>query len=262
MQVAAAAFPVTWNLDANLAHMERALAACEPDSLVAFPEGALSGYSDGLEGLAALEPSRLEAALAHLESLAARRDVRVALGTLWPGPGGQWTNSAVILAPRAPRWWYHKVNLATHERGRLACGQALEVRRGAPAALAVQLCRDLRFPDQWRWLAHQGAQVILYLTHAVGQPDAFSVWKSHLVSRAAENQRFVVAVNTARTDSMCPTAIIDPRGRVLAEAATADAQLISATLDLGQVSDWYLSQARTDLLPLVGPLAAASRPSP
>lgn len=115
----------------------------------------------------------------------------------------------------------------------------------------MQLCRDLCFPEQWRWLAQNGSQVLLYLTHAVGDPDAYPVWRSHLVSRAAETQRFLVAVNTAAPDPMCPAAIIDPRGRVLAEVQGENSHLVRATLDLEQVSDWYLSQARTDLLRLV-----------
>lgn len=266
MDVVAAPFPVSWDVDANVASMERRLAGSPRGSLVAFPEGALSGYSDDLAGLGALNPARLETALAHIQSLAVRHQVSVALGTLWPAQGGRagWTNSAVVVSPDIPqRWWYHKVNLATHERGVLAFGNQLAVRAGAPAVLGVQLCRDLRFPEQWRWLCQQGAEVLLYLTHAVGEPRAYSVWKSHLVSRAAENQRFVVAVNTAHPEQMCPTAIIDPRGDILAETQGADAQVLTAALHLDAVSDWYLSQSRTDLLRIVaGAAHATSQPRP
>ena len=254
MDVVAAPFSVTWDVDANVACMERALAASAPGSLVAFPEGALSGYSDDLAGLAALTPGRLDTALGHIQALAARHQVYVALGTLWPahGAGGGWTNSAVVLSPDAhPWWWYHKVNLATHERGVLVFGDELSVRVGSPAVLGVQLCRDLRFPEQWRWLCQQGADVLLYLTYAVGDPHAYPVWKSHLVSRAAETQRFVVAVNTAHAEQMCPTAIIDPRGDIMAETEGAEARILTATLHLEDVSNWYLSQSRTDLLQLV-----------
>lgn len=265
MDVVAAPFPVSWDVAANVASMERALAASAPGALVAFPEGALSGYGDDLAGLASLNPTRLETALGHIQTLATRCQVYVALGTLWPaqGAGGGWTNSAVVLSPAGhPRWWYHKVNLATHERGVLVFGDQLAVRPGMPAVLGVQLCRDLRFPEQWRWLCQQGAQVLLYLTHAVEHPDAYPVWRSHLVSRAAENQRFVVAVNTAHPHQMCPTAIIDPRGDVIAEAQGAEARVLTATLRLEDVSDRYLSQARTDLLQLVDGAAGGPRPTP
>lgn len=39
MDVVAAPFPVTWDLNANVGCMERALAASAPGSLVAFLEG-------------------------------------------------------------------------------------------------------------------------------------------------------------------------------------------------------------------------------
>ena len=94
--------------------------------------------------------------------------------------------------------------------------------------------------------------MLLYLTYAVGKPHEYEVWRSHLISRAAENQRFVLAVNTAADDVNCPTAIIHPSGRVLAETRGSGSPL-AVTVDVTEVSNWYLSQARTDLLPFTGP---------
>jgi predicted amidohydrolase len=255
MDVVGVPFPVSWEVDRNLSYIEAALQSSHPGELLAFPEGALSGYGDDLSPLARVKEAGLVRALDHVHRLAIGQEVAVALGTLWPGAAG-WTNSAVYLAPDGGRRWYHKVNLAYHERGILAFGQALPVLNTPQGRLGLQLCRDLRFPEQWRWLALQGAELVVYLTHAIGDQNAYPVWRSHLVSRAAENQRFVLAVNTASDDQMCPSVIVDPRGRVLVESRGADAPVMRASLDLSQVSDWYLSQSRTDLLRLEGPPVA------
>lgn len=257
MKVVLAPFPVSWDLGQNVSHIEAALASCQPDELVVFPEGALSGYSDDLSGLARLHRTTLVQALDHVHKVSGGRGVYVVLGTLWPN-SGRWTNSAVVLDPQGDRWWYDKVNLAYHERGVLAFGQRLSVRPGPPARIGVQLCRDLRFPEQWRWLSQEGAEVLVYLTHAVSNPEDYPVWKSHLVSRAAENQRFVVAVNTASPNAMCPSMVVNPKGHVLAEARPGETTLLKVSFNLDQVSNWYLSQARVDLLRLDGRGSLAS----
>ncbi|MEK7808122.1 MAG: carbon-nitrogen hydrolase family protein, partial [Chloroflexota bacterium] len=76
------------------------------------------------------------------------------------------------------------------------------------------------------------------------------VWRSHLVSRAAENQRFVLCANNAHPAQKCPSMIITPSGEVIWEKLSADVAIGRHTLDLSQVSSWYLDQSRRDLLNL------------
>ena len=251
MEVVAAPFPVSWDVERNLQYVDRSMEGCRPGDLVVFPEGALSGYSDNLGGLASLDAQRLADALDAVHDRCASRKVHVVIGTLWPG-AERWTNAAVYLDPTGPRQWYEKVNLAYHERGVLDAGSRLPVFAIGDTRVGIQLCRELRYPEQWRWLSQIGAQLLLYLTHAVGDPIRLPVWRSHLVSRAAENQRFVLRVNAAHKMQSCPSIIIDPKGNVLGELRGGEASFLRASLDLSEVSDWYLSQARTDLLSLRG----------
>jgi predicted amidohydrolase len=148
------------------------------------------------------------------------------------------------------RWTYRKVNLATHERGRLTPGASLPLLRlqHPPLDIGVQLCRELKYPEQWHVLARSGARVLAYLTYAANRQIAAGVWRSHLISRAAETQRFVLAANVASPDQHCPSMVISPRGEVLAETTTTGAQALHADLDLAEVSDWVLSQQRGDVV--------------
>ncbi|SDJ25456.1 Carbon-nitrogen hydrolase [Nonomuraea maritima] len=135
-----------------------------------------------------------------------------------------------------------------HERGRLRAGNRLApLRLPTPAGdvtVGVQLCREIRFPEQWRHLVDAGADVLVYLTYAANPSEPAGVWRSHLISRAAENQRFVLACNVADPLRHCPSMVVSPRGEVLAEAASAAPELLRTTVDVNLTSDWYLGQRR------------------
>jgi predicted amidohydrolase len=88
------------------------------------------------------------------------------------------------------------------------------------------------------------------LTNAINPAVPPNVWRSHLISRAAENQRYVLSANVAHARQHCPTMIVAPTGETLSEAVPAQTTLLRATLDLGKNTDWYLSQCRTDVIAL------------
>src|SRR6185436_856524 len=101
-------------------------------------------------------------------------------------------------------------------------------------SVGVQLCREIRFPEQWQYLATAGAQLFVYLTNAANIREPRNVWRSHLVSRAAENQRFLASANIAHPDQHCPSMVVSPRGEVLAELPAGRTGLLRHTLDLDQ----------------------------
>jgi predicted amidohydrolase len=71
-----------------------------------------------------------------------------------------------------------------------------------------------------------------------------------LVSRGAENQRFVLAANNAAEGQKCPSMIVAPDGRVLGEVVSASVEMRRCEIDLAEVSNRYLGQARDDVLGL------------
>lgn len=46
----------------------------------------------------------------------------------------------------------------------------------------VQLCREIRFPEQWQYLAAAGAQLFVYLTNTANTREPEGVWRSHLIN--------------------------------------------------------------------------------
>ena len=239
-----------WSVPRNLETILAAIGAAGAGTVLVLPEAALSGYDDQLSGLGDLAPANW-----RRPGTPSRRGphagVHVFFGTLLP-EHGQWWNAAVYCSPAGRSWVYRKVNLATHERGRLAAGAALPVLRmtlpGGEALAGVQLCREIRFPEQWHCLARQGAQVLIYLTYAANPAEPPGVWRAHLISRAAETQRFVLAANVADGRQHCPTMVVSPRGQVLAEAPAGEAATLELTIDLADIRDGYLSQQRDDVV--------------
>lgn len=89
--------------------------------------------------------------------------------------------------------------------------------------LGLTVCYDLRFPELYRYLAAEGAQILLVpsaFTAATGEPH----WELLLRARAVENLCYVVGANMGdRYHEKRPTwggsCIVDPWGRVLADMA-------------------------------------------
>jgi deaminated glutathione amidase len=104
--------------------------------------------------------------------------------------------------------------------------------------LGLTVCYDLRFPELYRILAVEGAELVTV-------PAAFTLytgkdhWELLLRARAVENQCFVAAANQWGTYADGKAAygrssIVDPWGVVLAQAGDEDAVIV-AELDRGRL---------------------------
>lgn len=104
------------------------------------------------------------------------------------------------------------------------------------AKCAGLICYDIRFPEWVRAHATDGSEVIFVV--AQWPMARLEHWRTLLISRAIENQCYIIACNRAGSDPKNEFAghsmIIDPWGEVLAEASKGPTQL-TATLDLEKV---------------------------
>lgn len=244
-------FPVSLSIPANLKTILAVLETAQPWELLLFPEGALSGYASDPSFLEQVNLDELNASLDVLQAEAAQRRV-----SLWVGAvnqlAGRWYNQAYGFTPHGQRQVYRKINLANHERGVFTAGDDLPLFElftpGGPVPIGIQICRELRFPEQWLWLARQGAQIFLHPNNAVGTRRFQSVWRSHLVARAAETQRFVLSANAAHLEQISPTLVVGPDGLVLAEVLADHLAVLQVELDLQLVSNLYQEQSRQDVV--------------
>jgi len=260
----AAQFPVTLSVKENLAHIFNVLENAASGGIVVFPEGSVSGYATDPSFLEAIDVQAVQSGLEKIQSLAERKKLLVWVGTCYQ-EDSKWYNAAWGFASDGEKYVYKKVNLATSERQRFSAGDVLPVFRvfmpDGELKVGVQLCREIRFPEQWGWLARQGAEIILHLNNAVGDEREQAVWKSHLVSRAAETQRYVVSVNNAGEAQKCPTIIVTPKGQIMGEMISSTTGEVKAVLDTGEISNWYLGQCREDVVRIEAGYAGEKHPT-
>lgn len=244
-------FPVTLSIADNLRAIEQALEYAHPGELVLCPEGCVSGYSRNLTFLRRIDQQAVEDSLSMLELQAHRRGIHLWVGAV-VNEEGSWRNVAYGFTPQGQVHTYYKVNLASHERGTFEPGSQLPLYRltfeDGELIAGVQICRELRYPEQWGYLARQGAQVFLHLNNAIGNARNRTVWRSMLVSRAAETGRYVLSANNGAEGRQGPSIAIAPDGQFLGEIAHRGVATLRVSLDLAKVSDWYLNQRRSDLI--------------
>lgn len=104
--------------------------------------------------------------------------------------------------------------------------------------LGMTICYDLRFPQLYRAIAKAGANMIA-VPAAFTQVTGEAHWHVLLRARAIENGCFIIApaqtgTHAGERKTYGHSLIIDPWGKVLADAGTAEG-IITAELDLNEV---------------------------
>jgi predicted amidohydrolase len=233
---------VGWDPDENARRIVELMETPKPGDTVVTPEGSVSGYptSGNAGDLSQIDHSGVERALDGPEQTARQIEVVIWVGVVRKLEEG-WVNEATALSAGARRT-YRKCNLATVERDLFVPGSSLPIFDAGRVRTGVQICRELRFPEQWIGLALAGAELLLHLNHAVGSPDVSEVWRSMLVSRAHETQRWVVSANAAHPQQHSPSVVVAPTGEVVLELKSGDETSERAELDLGAVRNAYLNQ--------------------
>lgn len=109
----------------------------------------------------------------------------------------------------------------------------------------LSICYDLRFPELYRQLAQDGAEVI-FVPSAFTFPTGAAHWEPLLRARAIENQAYVIAPNQIGKNThgfadYGNSMIIDPWGKVIARALDKEC-FITAEIDRD-----YLEKVRREL---------------
>ncbi len=250
---------------ANVAAAARqvAEAARRGAAYVQLPEYAT--YYGPASGNAAAAESVPGPTTGALGEVAADLKVWVHVGSLLErGPDARRCfNTSVVIGPDgAVAARYRKAHLfdvavgdvAVRESASIAPGDEAVVARVGGAALGLSVCFDLRFPELYRRLALDGAQVLCV-------PSAFTAttgrahWSTLLRARAIENHAFVVAAARAGDGDGVPdtfghSMVVDPWGEVLAEADGSSEAVLVVEVDLAEVD---ARRAQIDVLGLRRP---------
>ncbi|SDN06387.1 carbon-nitrogen family hydrolase [Limosilactobacillus mucosae] len=153
--------------------------------------------------------------------------------------GGQYYNTTYVYDETGQLIGsYDKVHLfgLMHEDQFIQAGDHGNVFELKGVKSASFICYDLRFPEWFRTVAKQGADVIYVV--AEWPTPRIEQWEALVKARAIENQAFVVAVNRVGHDAENSynghSLVVDPLGNVIANAGEK-AGLTLAELDLDEL---------------------------
>jgi predicted amidohydrolase len=217
--------------------------------LVALPE-LFNGWGSAAELRAGAEP--LDGpTIEWARGRAARHGIWLLAGSIVERVEGsdRHHNTSCLVAPDGElAAVYRKVHLfdvdvggrAYRESETVLAGDELVVAPAGPLTLGLNVCYDLRFPEQFRAQALAGAT-------AVTLPSAFTAatgkdhWEPLVRARAIENQVYVIAPDQCgrSTPELAwhgRSMIVDPWGVVLAQAPDRECFVV-ADLDLDALAD-------------------------
>jgi predicted amidohydrolase len=249
-----------------VALLERA--AADGVALVVFPELALTTFfsrwelSEGGELDGFYEPAMPGPETALLFQAAARLGVGFYLGYAERTEAGRFNTAILVERDGSIVGKYRKVHLpGTAETDPSLPVQHLERRYFDPGDLGfpvfrafgglvgMAICNDRRWPETYRMLALNGAELILigYNTpaHLPDMPkhDRLRMFHNHLPMQAGAYQNTAFVVGTAKAgreegqDLLGGSCIIAPTGELLAQANTLGDELVAETIDLDDVFD-------------------------
>jgi predicted amidohydrolase len=156
-----------------------------------------------------------------LRDLASRHRVHVG-GSIAIRDGARVFNTFVVASPDATLVSYRKLHPFSYgrEHEHYAAGDALVVTTIHDVRVALFVCYDLRFANQFWTLA---PDVDAYVVTANWPSARRHHWRSLLVARAIENQAYVVGCNRVgdapKLHYAGDTMIVDPLGETIAGAA-------------------------------------------
>jgi len=247
--------------DANIAYIVERLAeeAASGSQLVVFPEMGITSFfrhePGGYERYwreATIELDGPE--LEQIIDAARAADVHVIVGFAERSDTtGIIYNSAALLGPDGILGVTRKVHLPGLEKLYYTPSDEIEVIDSPLGRIGIAICYDVMFPEYFRALSEQGAEIIVFCSStwrggAKGGVGLEGVkrdyWSALPMVTAIQNQAFVVACNACGSLDMGQNAgtwerlglskIVAPTGVVLAEAEAgdSDAEIIRAELDL------------------------------
>ena len=258
MKVAAVQLTSTGNITENqeIALTKIREAAGNGARLIVLPEATSQNFRSGRLDEQA---QSLEGAFATaIQALAEELEVTVVAGMFCPADTverdgktiNRVSNTALIAGPGV-LGGYDKIHTYDafdyRESDTVLAGESLVAFDVDDLVVGVATCYDIRFPEQFKELASQGAQLIVVPTSWADGPGKLEQWRLLTAARALDSTSYIVAAGQSRPGGDAeagnpsgPTGIghstiVDPNGVRVAEAGYED-DILYADIDPNEVA--------------------------
>jgi predicted amidohydrolase len=236
--------PVLGDLEANVALVQRLAPSFADADLVVLPELANSGYNfpDRATALACAEDPRDSPFVAALIEQARAADQHLVTG-FCERVGDRLYNTALLLGPAGLVGAYRKLHLFLDEKDIFEPGDlGLPIFDLPQARVGMLVCFDWVFPEAWRVLALQGAEIICHPANLVLPGKCQSV----VPAQALCNRVFVITANrigqegelTFTGDSL----ICGPDGALLARAPADIESVCLVEVEIAAARDKFVTR--------------------
>ena len=219
----------------NLAAMKEIVRQHRESDLIVFPELALAGHAIAQEA-----PSRMLQAvravtredMAAFDRFVASEGARVVFGELREHHGQLY--NAATYTNGTSRASYFKTHV--HWSEAFQPGTEFPVIDTPLGPTGMLICFDAAFPETPRILATRGAKALVNISAI---PSHFPLKYVHrrLVASSIHNQVFTFFVNRTGDGFLGGSAIVDPRGEMVALADEKEPS-ITVDVDMGEVDVW------------------------
>lgn len=236
MRLALAQIDPAPDVAANLATIRRHVtdAAARGADLVVFPEEAMLGVESGVKDrFAEIVAREWDTFVTSLQELAHQERIAIVAGAYEPSDDHRPYNTLVAVgADGSLLATYRKLHLydafSYQESERIRPGDAgtasIEV---AGVRIGLSTCYDIRFPELYRALADDGAQLVLVPAAWFSGPDKVRHWETLLAARAIENTLWIAAADTFNDHTVGHSQVRDPLGGLTARVEEGERLLIT-----------------------------------
>lgn len=231
--------PVLSDRDECIRRIEPLIEQCQGADIIVLPELCNSGYNFPSREAAwnaseAIEESQF---VRFLEMKCSRLGLHIISG-FCEREGSSLFNSAVLVGPKGFIGKYRKLHLFMNEKEYFQPGNAgLPVFDLGFCRIGMLVCFDWLFPEVWRIMALQGADVICHPSNLVLPGLAQRAVPIH----ALTNRVFVITCNRIGSEGDLHftglSLIADPRGEVLAQGSRNGTDVVLQEIDLDKARD-------------------------
>jgi len=232
VQVACIQLPIQDNIKDNAQSIVKLL---EKESkagtrLAVFPECALTTYNSKI--IPQLKQQQIDNALNIIIQACKKFDIYAVIGSAYK-KDNKWYNGAYIIGPQG-RIIKRYTKLHVVVPNLFENGNELAIFKIDDVPATIMICHDERYPEIMRIPVLAGAKVGIYISCESKTPSKRDNYRSQVMARAVENQIFIVHCNAGDggddKDSHGHSRIIDPSGKILAEAGPKVGEIARATI--------------------------------